>query len=420
MTASATPLIHETVNSTGSAVIINGLTEYDPDVVRVVSEAHDPAAAVHTCLQVGAKALNAAAASVDVAVVEQSFDAMTKRFDEQVEQAVEQIAQSTTALLDGEEGALPTALAGFHTRLAGLLGDTFDPDSKSSVVSSIEALVQEVVTPAVQQVGELVDPTGDESPLATLRTALAKDVKESAEKVSRELQEFRTALGIAEAVEEQHAKSTAKGVEFEDILDLALAPYTSVHGDTCEQTGSTLGATAEKVGDLVVDINGEDTFGYEARIVIEAKRKKLPVRTIDAELERALENREAVVAVAVFDSQKNSPFKVPFHYSGDFAYAVYDPATGDDSALRLAYMWARWVARRKVNAAAGEEAALDVEAVQALVDEASTAVKRISTIKRNHSAALKSINQAAQETDKLAQEVRDALDGIIDQIGGVQ
>ncbi|MFM7617281.1 MAG: hypothetical protein ACKO72_07455, partial [Actinomycetes bacterium] len=398
MTALTTPIHAEQVTTTDAAVIISDLTEYDGDVLRVVADAPDPAAAVHTCLQVGAKALRAAGTAVDVAVVEQSFDAMATRFDSKVEEAVNQIAQSATALLDAEEGSLPAALDGFHERLAGLLGETFDPESKSSVVTSIEQLVQDVVTAAVRQVGDLVDPKGDESPLGQLRLALAKEVQESTEKVAKELHEFRAALGIAGAVEEQHAKSTAKGVEFEDILDEALAPYTSVHGDSCEQTGSLLGATSEKVGDLVIEINADDTVGYEARIVVEAKRKKMSLRTIEDELIRALDNREALVAVAVFDSQANSPFKVPFHYSGDLAYAVYDPSTGDDSALRLAYMWARWVARRKVAATAGDSAAFDVETAQALIEEATTALKRISTIKRNHSTATRAINQAATET----------------------
>ena len=68
MTALTTPIHQESVNTTDSAVIISGLTEHDPEVVRFVTEAEDAAAAVHACLQVGAKALVAAGTSVDVAV----------------------------------------------------------------------------------------------------------------------------------------------------------------------------------------------------------------------------------------------------------------------------------------------------------------------------------------------------------------
>lgn len=420
MTALTTPIHREEVTTTDSAVIISALTEHDAEVVRFVSEADDASAAVHTCLQVGAKALVAAGASIDVKVVEHAFDAMTQRIDEQVGHAVEQIATSASALLDGEDGALPAALAEFHTQLGALLGDTFDPDSKSSVVSSIEHLVQKVVGAAVDRVGELVDPTGEDSPLAELRNALAKDVRDNTERVTRELQEFRAALGIADAIEEAHARSTAKGVEFEDLLDEALAPYTSVHGDTCEQTGSSVGATGEKVGDLVIDLNPEDTNGYEARIVIEAKRRKLSLHAIDTELERALENREATVAIAVFDSQANSPFKVPFHYSGDCAYVVHDPDGDDDGALRLAYMWARWVARRKVNVSASEEAGLDLAELQALVAEATTTLTRVSTIKRNHSKAKKAIEEAARDTEELVHDVRATLGEILDQLSAAE
>ena len=174
------------------------------------------------------------------------------------------------------------------------------------------------------------------------------------------------------------------------------------------------------MGDLVIDINPEDTNAYEARIVIEAKRRKLSLRAIDDELERAIENREATVAIAVFDSQANSPFKVPFHYSGDFAYVVHDPAGDDDSALRLAYMWARWVARRQVNAAASEEAGLDLAALQSLVEEATTALSRISNIKRNHSKARKAIEDAAQDAEGLVADVRSTLSELLDALSAAE
>ena len=66
------------------------------------------------------------------------------------------------------------------------------------------------------------------------------------------------------------------------------------------------------------------------------------------ELDAALANRDALAAIAVFSAQDEAPTSVPFHHTGNKAIVVFDAEDGDDSALRLGYMWARWVVRREL------------------------------------------------------------------------
>ena len=113
---------------------------------------------------------------------------------------------------------------------------------------------------------------------------------------------------------------------------------------------------------------------------------------------------------AVFHSQDQAPTSVPFQHYDDKAIVVFDPDDEDDSALRLAYMWARWTVRKGL--AVSEEAEIDLERVRCLLDDASRALERHTAIKRFHTQAKKSIDQAADQVRDLVTEVHDALDAL--------
>jgi hypothetical protein len=63
------------VSIVDGVLLIDGFAEADPEVVRAI-EAHDhPELAVHTCLQIGARAVHATKATVDTGIVEQPWPA---------------------------------------------------------------------------------------------------------------------------------------------------------------------------------------------------------------------------------------------------------------------------------------------------------------------------------------------------------
>jgi hypothetical protein len=123
-------------------------------------------------------------------------------------------------------------------------------------------------------------------------------------------------------------------------------------------------------------------------------------------------------AIAVFASQEQAPTSVPFHYAGNKAIVVLDKDGLDDSALRLAYMWARWVVRRELSGATSDE--IDVERICALIEDAGRAVDRCTTIRKYHTQARKSIDHAGAEVESLAAEVRDSLDALAEEIAAVE
>ncbi len=383
------------------AVYIRELEERDPEVARIVAESDDPVAATSQCLQVGARALRAAHVTVDVDVIERSFRDLEARFETRVTQAVDEIARTTTDLLGEEDGALTGTLSTFRTEFDQLLGDTFDADSKVSVLAKIEELV-------LGTMKGLITPEIAGSPMGRLKQELVDTVQREASDLAGELRRVTEHLGIADATAEVYEHTTAKGFDYEDLVDECVGRLAAGYGDLAECTAKESGSSASQVGDEVVTLNRDDTHGIEARFVLEVKNRPLNLRKITTELDDALANRDALAAIAVFRSQDQAPTCVPFQYNDDKAIVVLDPDDGDDSALRLAYMWARWTVRRQL-CVSEEQESVDLERVRSLLADASRALERHTAIKRFHTQAKKSIDQAAEQAGDLVSEVHDTL-----------
>jgi hypothetical protein len=384
-------------------VYLRELEESDAEVVRIVTESDDPAAAVGQCLKVGARALRAAHVTVDVDVIERSFSDLEARFGARVHDAVEEIARTSAGLLDAEDGALSGTLSSFHGELEQLLGDTFDADSKSSVLANIEHLV-------LSTMKGLITPEIADSPIGRLKTELVETMQREVGEIADEVRRVTDHLGILDATDDVYEQTTAKGFDYEDLVDECVATLASGYGDLAEVTAQERGSTASRVGDEVVTLNREDTHGVEARFTLEMKNRPLNIRKTLAELDEARCNRDALAAIAVFRSQEQAPTAVPFQYFDDKAVVVFDPDDEDDSALKLGYMWARWTVRKGI--AVGEEAEVDLERVRCLLDDASRALERHTSIKRFHTQAKKSIDQAADQVRDLVGEVHESLEAL--------
>ena len=107
------------------------------------------------------------------------------------------------------------------------------------------------------------------------------------------------AASLARAAE--RSKSSAKGMDFEDLLEDMLADCAQGAGDTVERTGSVSGdVIRSKKGDFLLTIDPQWCHGADLRVVIEAKNRRLSWPQIREELDSAKRNRGASVALAVF------------------------------------------------------------------------------------------------------------------------
>jgi len=411
--AATSPLHAEPVYVIDGTLYISDLAERDPAVVRFVCEADDPVEGTQLCLRVGALALTAVNATVDTHIVEKRFDAMSTQFDDCMEQTIGRIAETADALLDGKDGSLHVALAAHHEQIENLLGSTFDPDSKRSVVAILETVLAEAAERQVAAVRKLVATDAD-GPLALFQRNVERAIADGNAGVRKDFQELAEKVAVREAIAPVIELTTGKGFTFEDVLHGAIGRIAALHGDLADRTGKETGSAATQKGDEVVTLDLDDTHGFEGRFVLEAKNRKLNMRKTHEELDDALENRDALAAIAVFTTQEQAPTSVPFHQSGNKAIVVFDADGSDDAALRLAYMWARWIVRRELSGAGADD--VDLGRVSALIEDARRAIDRASAIKRCHTTAKKSIDQAAEQVAALTCEVQEALDAVAEEL----
>ncbi len=160
----------------------------------------------------GARALRAANVTVDVDVIERSFSELEARFETRVTDAVDEIARTTTGLLDADDGALTGTLSSFQAELSQLLGDTFDADSKSSVLANIEQLV-------LGTMKGLITPEIADSPIGRLKTELVDTMQREVGDIAEELRRVTEHLGILDATDEVYEQTTGKGFDYEDLVD---------------------------------------------------------------------------------------------------------------------------------------------------------------------------------------------------------
>ena len=99
--------------------------------------------------------------------------------------------------------------------------------------------------------------------------------------------------------------------------------------------------------------------------------------------------------------------RAPFQWFDSKALVVLDKDDLDPHALRLACLWARWVATRD---ATGESDAVDTARVLALIDGARCALKTAATIRGSHTKAKKAIDEAGRQVSEMVGDLCEALD----------
>jgi len=410
ITNTVVPIDHIRAVIDGDALVLQHFRETDPEVLLLAHAATDVGGSVHRMLQVGARAINGAQATVDVEIVDRSFADLTDRFDGTLKDTREEIAETLDQALDSEQGEVRKTLDAFRSEFDKKLGDTFDPDSKKSVLGLVNAMLDDTHRMHVESLRRILDPSDDDGPLGRYRADILKAVRAESEHVRKVVTSLSEKVAVRAAEKDLMEKTAIKGASFEDIVHDYTSAIAATHGDLAGQTGRTAGALGSLKGDEVVTLNPDDTNGRPGQYTLEIKDRKLGQAAILAELDDALANREAQAAVAVFSRQEHSPAAVPFVYNGNRAIVVLDKDNPDPAALTLAAMWARWTVRRALCDAPTDE--INTELIEQTIDEAARALDRVTTIRRCHSIAIKKIGEATEQANSLHDEIDDALDRV--------
>lgn len=400
---------HPSVQVRDGMVQISALWCTDPDLTAVVSEAEDPESAVRLCLATGARALRVAYASVDTAVVERSFAALEFQLKALLDDTTARVTGTTTDLLTHPEHGVIATMDTWRTDLAAALNDMFDPQQADSALTRLDTILRDASEKQLTATRRLLNPDADDSPLSRLVTGVRDQIGTVLDAVGRLAEQIAADKATTAATAAALERSAIKGLAFEEQVAVAVTMLAAERGDEAEPVGAACGVEGGKVGDILVRVDPASMGGQSGCYVLECKDRRLNLRATMTELRKAVTNREALAAIAVFSGPDTCPIPSPFAVFNERAIVVYDKDDPDPTALRLACAWARWVVQRE---ARPSEAGADLDLVARLIDEARRALDRVTAIKRAHAAASKKIGEASVHVGDLADELSDTLDRI--------
>jgi hypothetical protein len=327
----------------GEAVVVDHLVLHDPALAAFILErpADDRPLLIERALLIGLTALQDAGVSVNVDVVRREFESLlsqTHAVNERAARALEETLRQNFA--DGD-GRLPRTLERFlgdRGALQAYVNELFDPGKRDSAIGRMQELLGRYFDGDASRLAMLLDPTRMNSPLHQFRTEVAEGFAR--------LNDRLTAMEAAAAARAtERAKSTAKGADFEDLLELELGRIARGAGDLLDRTGTEVGTgVRSKKGDFVLTIDPALTGGADLRIVVEAKDRPLSMRAARDELREARDNRSAAIGLMVF-TPAHAPAGIdPFTVIADDVYCVIDPEAPDAAVLESAVRLARLLA----------------------------------------------------------------------------
>ena len=378
-----------TVHLSSDRIVIEHLEVSDGPLARFLSETPDRerASLVERALRIGLLTLSNAGATLNVDVVRAEFERMTERLERTSQGAAAALEQTLRVNFADGEGRLPRTLEQFlgdEGKLNRMVGQLFDPNHREGAMGQLHDLLGRYFDGDGSRLATQLDPTRDGSPLHQFRDEMTREFRTIAERIS-------AIEAGARARADERAKGTAKGTDFEDLVEERLARFARGAGDGLERTGAGAGdALASKRGDFVLTVDPSRTRGADLRVVIEAKDRSMSRRVMTAELSDARQNRAAAVAMVVFSPHAAPSGVAPFSLVGTDIYAVFDPDADDDTALEAAVRLARSLALITLREAAGQ---VDVPAVQEALDDIGQQLALVQGMK----AKLTSVGTAARD-----------------------
>ena len=160
------------------------------------------------------------------------------------------------------------------------------------------------------------------------------------------------------------------------------------------------------MGDTVIEV-GACSGPAQATIVFEAKNRKLSKNDAWAELNGAMQERDAAYAVLVVAGEDKIPSGLSelTEYQGNKMIVVLDRGEPDPLALRLVY---RYVRARTLAATAGSFE-VDAAGVRAATEEAQSKLKTVNRIRKSLTNITTSAERAREDVDGMVADVEKCL-----------
>jgi hypothetical protein len=212
---------------------------------------------------------------------------------------------------------------------------------------------------------------------------------------NRQHAELQTTIGKYFDRKQMERRSTQGGSTYEELVGNVFSSFVAHTGDILEPTGTLDGKVLRsRIGDFVITLN-EDCAAAGERVVVEAKRdQSYTQQKIWSECKDACKNRDAQVAIFVWDrlygEVKQQP---PLMRQGNFIVALWD---AEDSTTDIYLKAAFWLARGLVIPKTTEQRVAQVR--QQLVEDAFAQLLSLGEL-------LEEIKKSADDIGKKSQKI---------------
>lgn len=384
----------------GDKVTINQLSVTNPELAAYLTSKEGPEqlVALVDLINLAVSVKNLAGSSLESENIKKSAELVVQSLNGTVATLIQSINSQADQLVHPETGIVAQKMR----ETASAIGT--DQDSK---------------------LRDLLSPKKEGTPMADLQSSITTALNTHVTNIKTDITNLNTVLsefiGAQKKGKEVYANSREKGGDLETLLDSMIQLEAVVHGDDAKYTGDTPSPYGKNVGDEVITLNPEITGGDEVNIVWEAKTDKtfkdakgrLKRDKVAAELNDAMENRDAVCAIFVSDVRELDLSVQPIwqEFEGNKLAIVLDDEDPDQRLVRMAYLWARAYAI-KSNAPEDSEASIDIEAIDRVIQNLAREFKRLKQLKDFHTPIRKNIESA----QKFVEEFQDNLDEMLDEL----
>lgn len=375
----------------------------DPAVVGVLAKLapHERPEAVRRMLGIGARTMIDTAVGLDLVALDrrvlQTIERATAIAESQVRAIV---AEAETAIRssfdpDTRTSVMARAITEFESVRSAII-DTVDPSRTDSHVAGLLRSLTAMLGPGGDLEARLaaaLDPESEDSGLNGFR----RDV-------DRRFGELRDLLAEQRGRKEESDAGTRKGFDFEDVIEARLRMLS-------RPIGAVVSRTSDVVGSVPGCLVGDFTIMLASGTAIVIETKNASRVTLDggggilAELDRALSNRQASIAICV-SATNGFPAEVgTFGVYGNRILVVDD---GEGTMIEVALRWATMLA--SIGDRVGAE--VEIDRVLELTDRARRLVRTFSGHRRALTDSMESIGRVREGLDEMRRDLLVHIDEI--------
>ncbi len=201
----------------GDRIVVERLVLGDAGLAAYLADrpGDDRPAIVERALRIGLLALQDTGVTVNVDVVKTEFERLVRQAEQVNERAAATLEQTLRTNFADGDGRLPRTLERFlgdRGALRGMVDELFDEKKRDSAIGRMSRMLETYFDGDASKLATLLDPTRLHSPMHQFREEIAAGFKGVEERL--------VAIEAAAAARgAERARSAAKGVDFEDLLE---------------------------------------------------------------------------------------------------------------------------------------------------------------------------------------------------------